>query len=65
MRVNGNGSPQAKIKDVNRDGLDDLEVNVEINQLQLAAGDTSASLVAIAPSLDQVVEGSDVVRIVP
>jgi uncharacterized repeat protein (TIGR01451 family) len=59
----GNGDYKAHLRDVNQDGLDDLVVHIETEDIDLDRDDTRATLEA-ETFAGQEIEGSDTVRIV-
>ena len=64
VRLKGNGDPQAKTRDVDGDGLVDLEVNVNTFDLELSETAVMAVLEALT-SDGTLIRGNDDVRVLP
>ena len=64
VRLKGKGTPMASFQDKNGDGLTDLVVHVSTEALDLSETDTEAMLEG-QTSGGQMIQGSDLVRIVP
>jgi hypothetical protein len=64
VRLKGNGTPITEQRDVNGDGRVDLVVQINMEALQLTAGDTQATLQGQTVS-GQPIQGTDSVRVVP
>jgi hypothetical protein len=64
VRLNGRGTPQASLEDVNGDGLRDLVLHIVTAALQLTSGATQATLEGMTFD-GKFIRGSDALRIVP
>lgn len=64
VRVKGNGEPSATLADVDGDGDRDLLLHIEAREMTLSTGDVEATLHGLTLS-GELIEGTDIVRIVP
>jgi hypothetical protein len=64
VRINGNGTPMAEIRDVNGDGRPDLVVDVNTDALNLTASDVTATLKGTT-DIGLNIEGSDTIQVMP